>query len=190
VAQLPQHPQRHLVKDKVVLVGDAKATAHFSIGSGTKLAMEDAIALYESLRAEGGVKAALARYDSQRREGVERTQHAADVSLAWFENMRRYWNMDPQQFAFGLMSRSKQITYENVRLRDPSFLDAVSRWFADKFIPPDSRSRCATRRRRCSRRSRCAHARGEPRGGLAMDQYMAAEGVPNEWHLVHWAAAR
>src|SRR5262249_29035260 len=124
------------VMDKVVLVGDAKATAHFSIGSGTKLAMEDAIALYESLRAEGGVKAALARYDAQRREGVERTQHAADVSLAWFENIRLYWRLDAPKFAFGVISRSKQITYENVRLRDPKFLDTVSRWFADKFIPP------------------------------------------------------
>ncbi|TMH79067.1 MAG: bifunctional salicylyl-CoA 5-hydroxylase/oxidoreductase, partial [Betaproteobacteria bacterium] len=100
------------VMDKVVLVGDAKATAHFAIGSGTKLAMEDAIALFDSLRTEGGVKGALALYDSQRREDVEKTQHAADVSLAWFENMRRYWGMDPPQFAFGVISRSKQITYE------------------------------------------------------------------------------
>src|SRR5437899_6164336 len=124
------------IMDKVVLVGDAKATAHFSIGSGTKLAMEDAIALFESLRTEGGVRAALARYDSQRREGIERTQHAADVSLAWFENMHRYWGMDPQQFAFGVISRSKQITYENVRLRDPAFLEGVTRWFANTFRPP------------------------------------------------------
>jgi anthraniloyl-CoA monooxygenase len=174
------------VMDKVVLVGDAKATAHFSIGSGTKLAMEDAIALFESLRVEGSVKAALARYDSQRREGVERTQHAADVSLAWFENMRRYWNMDPPQFAFGLMSRSKQITYENVRLRDPKFLDTVSRWFADRFIPPGFEvavrnppppmfTPFALRGMRVANRVVVS----------PMDQYMAADGVPNEWHLVH-----
>jgi len=174
------------VKDKVVLVGDAKATAHFSIGSGTKLAMEDAIALYESLRAEGGVKAALARYDSQRREGVERTQHAADVSLAWFENMRRYWNMDPQQFAFGLMSRSKQITYENVRLRDPSFLDAVSRWFADKFIPPGFEVAVRNPPPPMFTPFTLRGMRVENRVVVSpMDQYMAAEGVPNEWHLVH-----
>jgi anthraniloyl-CoA monooxygenase len=174
------------VKDKVVLIGDAKATAHFSIGSGTKLAMEDAIALYESLRAEGGVKAALARYDSQRREGVERTQHAADVSLAWFENMRRYWNMDPQQFAFGLMSRSKQITYENVRLRDPSFLDAVSRWFADKFIPPGFEVAVRNPPPPMFTPFTLRGMRVENRVVVSpMDQYMAVEGVPNEWHLVH-----
>ncbi|HXZ52898.1 MAG TPA: FAD-dependent monooxygenase, partial [Burkholderiales bacterium] len=106
----------------VVLVGDAKATAHFSIGSGTKLAMEDAIALYESLKAEESVKGALLRYDTARREEVEKTQHAANVSLAWFEHMKRYWGMDPLQFAFGVMSRSKQITWENLELRDPGFV--------------------------------------------------------------------
>jgi anthraniloyl-CoA monooxygenase len=177
------------VMDKVVLVGDAKATAHFSIGSGTKLAMEDAIALYESLRAEGGVKAALARYDSQRREGVERTQHAADVSLAWFENMRRYWNMDPQQFAFGLMSRSKQITYENVRLRDPKFLETVSRWFADKFIPPGFEIVVRNPPPPMFTPFTLRGMRVENRVVVSpMDQYMAKDGMPNEWHLVHLGA--
>jgi anthraniloyl-CoA monooxygenase len=174
------------VMDKVVLVGDAKATAHFSIGSGTKLAMEDAIALYESLRSEGGVRAALARYDSQRREGVERTQHAADVSLAWFENMRRYWNMDPPQFAFGLMSRSKQITYENVRLRDPRFLETVSRWFADKFIPPGFEVVVRNPPPPMFTPFTLRGMRVENRVVVSpMDQYMAADGVPNDWHLVH-----
>ena len=174
------------VMDKVVLVGDAKATAHFSIGSGTKLAMEDAIALYEALRADGSVKGALARYDSQRREGVERTQHAADVSLAWFENMRRYWSMDPQQFAFGLMSRSKQITYENVRLRDPKFLDTVSRWFADKFIPPGFEVIVRNPPPPMFTPFTLRGMRVPNRVVVSpMDQYMAADGVPNEWHLVH-----
>jgi anthraniloyl-CoA monooxygenase len=174
------------VMDKVVLVGDAKATAHFSIGSGTKLAMEDAIALYEALRADGSVKAALARYDSQRREGVERTQHAADVSLAWFENMRRYWNMDPQQFAFGLMSRSKQITYENVRLRDPRFLETVSRWFADKFIPPGFETAVRNPPPPMFTPFTLRGMRVENRVVVSpMDQYMAVDGMPNDWHLVH-----
>ena len=174
------------IMDKVALVGDAKATAHFSIGSGTKLAMEDAIALYEALRADGSVKGALARYDSQRREGVERTQHAADVSLAWFENMRRYWNMDPQQFAFGLMSRSKQITYENVRLRDPKFLDMVSRWFADKFIPPGFEVIVRNPPPPMFTPFTLRGMRVENRVVVSpMDQYMAVDGVPNEWHLVH-----
>jgi anthraniloyl-CoA monooxygenase len=177
------------VKDNVVLIGDAKATAHFSIGSGTKLAMEDAIALFEALRVEGSVKAALARYDSQRREGVERTQHAADVSLAWFENMRRYWNMDPQQFAFGLMSRSKQITYENVRLRDPQFLETVSRWFADKFIPPGFEVQVRNPPPPMFTPFTLRGMRVENRVVVSpMDQYMAIDGVPTDWHFVHLAS--
>ena len=93
--------------DNIVLIGDAKATAHFSIGSGTKLAMEDAIALYEAFRATGGrdVKRALAHYETERRLEVEKTQHSADVSLVWFEHVRRFWDMDPTRFAFGLMTR-------------------------------------------------------------------------------------
>src|SRR5690242_5294435 len=120
------------VKGNAVLVGDAKATAHFSIGSGTKLAMEDAIALYEALRKEDAVGKALARYDTARREEVEKTQHAANVSLAWFEHMKRYWGMEPEQFAFGVMSRSKQITWENLELRDEAFVRRVHRWFAHR----------------------------------------------------------
>src|SRR5712671_2157060 len=120
------------VMDKVVLVGDAKATAHFSIGSGTKLAMEDAIALFDALRSEKSIEQALNKYDTARREEVEKTQHAANVSLAWFEHMKRYWGMAPERFAFGVMSRSKQITWENLELRDPAFVRRVHRWFAHK----------------------------------------------------------
>ncbi|MGQ0651239.1 MAG: oxidoreductase, partial [Betaproteobacteria bacterium] len=174
------------VKDNAVLVGDAKATAHFSIGSGTKLAMEDAIALYEALRKESDVKKALRRYDTARREEVEKTQHAANVSLAWFEHMRRYWDMDPEQFAFGVMSRSKQITWENLELRDPDFVRQIHRWFARKvkdqgfdidldrppvpmFTPFRLRDMVVENRVVVS----------------PMDQYSALDGVPGEWHLVH-----
>ena len=110
LAQLPDHPLRDAgPHDNIVLIGDAKATAHFSIGSGTKLAMEDAIALYEAFRATGGrdVKRALARFETERRVEVEKTQHSADVSLVWFEHVRRFWDMDPTRFAFGLMTRSQ-----------------------------------------------------------------------------------
>ena len=109
------------VAGKVVLIGDAKATAHFSIGSGTKLAMEDAIALYEAFRAAGGrdVAKALSHFETARRDEVEKTQHSADVSLVWFEHVNRFWNMDPTRFAFGLMTRSKAITYDNLALRAP-----------------------------------------------------------------------
>src|SRR3546814_5902436 len=93
-----------------LLLGDAKGTAHFSIGSGTKLAMEDAIALYEAFRTTGDVAGALMRFETGRREDVEKTQHAADVSLVWFEHLNRFRHMDPVQFAFGLMTRPTSIT--------------------------------------------------------------------------------
>ena len=178
------------VMGNAVLVGDAKATAHFSIGSGTKLAMEDAIALYEAFRRKVHVAPALAYYDAQRREDVEKTQHAADVSLAWFENMQRYWGMDPLQFAFGVMSRSKQITYENVRLRDERFLADVTRWFARKVKAAgmDAEGRidldhppppmfAPFRLRGMQLENRVVVS--------PMDQYMAEEGMPTDWHLVH-----
>jgi len=122
------------VTDNIVLIGDAKATAHFSIGSGTKLAMEDAIALYEAFRATGGrdVGAALAQFEASRRDEVEKTQHAADVSLVWFEHVNRFWNMHPTRFAFGLMTRSKAITYDNLALRAPQFVHQADTVFAQE----------------------------------------------------------
>ncbi len=113
----------------MVLIGDAKATAHFSIGSGTKLAMEDGIALFEAFRATGGrnVAAALAEFEARRRDEVEKTQHSADVSLVWFEHVDRFWNMDPTRFAFGLMTRAKAITYDNLALRAPEFVEQADR---------------------------------------------------------------
>ncbi|MBI2317607.1 MAG: bifunctional salicylyl-CoA 5-hydroxylase/oxidoreductase, partial [Betaproteobacteria bacterium] len=182
----PTVVNRTWVMGNSVLVGDAKASAHFSIGSGTKLAMEDAIALFEALKAEPEVKAALARYDTARREEVEKTQHAADVSLAWFEHMKRYWGMDPLQFAFGVMSRSKQITWENLELRAPDFMREVRRWFAlsvrgqgfdiDLDNPPVP----------MFTPFRLRDMRLENRVTVStMDQYSAVDGVPSDWHLVH-----
>ena len=113
------------VNDNLVIMGDCAHTAHYSIGSGTKLAMEDAIALFECCQAEPDARKALKLYDESRRDEVERTQHAADVSLSWFEHVRRYWDMDPVQFNFSLMSRSKAITYDNLRLRDREFVAAI-----------------------------------------------------------------
>ena len=114
----------------VVLLGDALHTAHFSIGSGTKLAMEDAIALYEALAVTESVAAALEQFEEVRREDVEITQHAGDISVVWTENPERYWGMEPIQAAFSMLSRSKQVTYENLRMRDPGFIDRIDRWFA------------------------------------------------------------
>lgn len=177
------------VMGNTVLVGDAKATAHFSIGSGTKLAMEDAIALFEALASETSVQKALERYDTQRREEVEKTQHAANVSLAWFEHMKRYWGMDPLQFAFGVMSRSKQITWENLELRDPAFVRDVRAWFAksvnergfdlDLANPPVPMF-TPFRLRELVLENRVVVS--------PMDQYSALEGVPTDWHFVHLAS--
>jgi anthraniloyl-CoA monooxygenase len=177
------------VMGNVVLLGDAKSTAHFSIGSGTKLAMEDAIALFESFRANSSVADALARFEAARREEVERTQHAADVSLVWFEHVRRFWNMDPRQFAFGLMTRSKSITYDNLRLRAPAFVDDVDRMFAgrvraagfdvdvEKPVPPmlqPFRLRGMTVANRVVVSPMC--------------MYSATDGLPGDFHLVHYGS--
>src|SRR6058998_2267513 len=114
----------------VVLVGDAAHTAHFSVGSGTKLAIEDAIALAGALRRERDVPAALAAYEAERRPAVESLQRAAQVSLQWFEDTERYMDLEPIQFAFNLLTRSLRITHDNLKLRDPEFVGAVDRWFA------------------------------------------------------------
>ena len=174
------------VKGNAVLIGDAKATAHFSIGSGTKLAMEDAIALFESLRKNPSVEKALHTYDTARREEVEKTQHAANVSLSWFEHMRRYWDMDPLQFAFGVMSRSKQITWENLELRDPAFVKEVRVWFANKARDQGFDVDLANPPVPMFTPFRLRDMVIENRVVVSpMDQYSAVDGVPGEWHLVH-----
>ena len=177
------------VKDNMVLLGDAKATAHFSIGSGTKLAMEDAIALREAFAGAANVGDALAAFESTRRYEVERTQHAADVSLVFFEHLRRFWNFEPVQFAFGVMTRAKAITYDNLRLRAPEFVDAIDRHFAagvsklgfdvalDKPVPPMFQP---FRLREMTLANRVVVS--------PMCMYSAKDGVPDDWHLVHYGA--
>jgi len=115
---------------RVVLMGDAAHTAHFSIGSGTKLAMEDAIALAGACARSGSIDDALARYEAERRPIVERTQRAAEDSLTWFENVRGHAQREPHDFAFSLLTRSKRVTYEKLRERDPRFVDAITASFA------------------------------------------------------------
>jgi anthraniloyl-CoA monooxygenase len=113
----------------VVLLGDAAHTAHFSIGSGTKLAMEDALALAACLHEQPDCPAALAAYEAERRPVVLSTQRAAQASLEWFENLGQYVDQDPIQFAFNIMTRSRRVTYDNLRVRDPEFVEAVDSWF-------------------------------------------------------------
>jgi anthraniloyl-CoA monooxygenase len=177
--------------DNMVLLGDAKATAHFSIGSGTKLAMEDAIALYEAFRATGGrdVKAALRQFEAQRRDEVEKTQHSADVSLVWFEHVRRFWNMEPVRFAFGLMTRSKAITYDNLALRAPEFVKR-----ADKMVAREVRALGfdADTEQPVAPMFQPFRLRGmtlENRVVVSpMCQYSAVDGMPTDWHMVHYGA--
>jgi anthraniloyl-CoA monooxygenase len=172
------------VKDNVVLLGDAKATAHYSIGSGTKLAMEDAAALFEALRANPDVGSALHAFEAGRREEVEKTQHAANVSLWWFENMGRYWGMSPEQFAFGVMSRSKQITYENLMLRDAGFVERVERDFLERVRAQGFGVRDGTPPMFTPFKLRDMHLVNRVVVS-PMAQYRAKDGVPNDWHFVH-----
>jgi anthraniloyl-CoA monooxygenase len=184
------------VADNMVLLGDAKATAHFSLGSGTKLAMEDGIALYEAFRTTAGkstgvreVSAALGRFETRRREEVEKTQHSADVSLVWFEHVERFWSMDPTRFAFGLMTRSKAITYDNLALRAPEFVrqadEVVARETRAQGLPADTGKPLSPmfqpfRLRGLTLENRVVVS--------PMCQYSARDGMPADWHLVHYGS--
>jgi anthraniloyl-CoA monooxygenase len=116
--------------ENIVLIGDAVHTAHFSIGSGTRLGMLDAIALRDALTGAESVGAALANYEDERRPAVESLQRAAQASLEWFEATERYMDLDPVQFSFALLTRSLRITHEDLRLRDPAFLVRVDEYVA------------------------------------------------------------
>jgi anthraniloyl-CoA monooxygenase len=185
--QFPMIRNRRWVKDNVALLGDAKSTAHFSIGSGTKLAMEDAIALFEALRATETVPAALNHYETHRRDEVERTQHAADVSLVWFEHVDRFWNMDPRQFAFGLMTRSKAITYDNLRLRAPDFVAEADAMFAEDV--PDARAVAGRPVPPMFQPFRLRDMTVPNRVVVSpMCMYSATDGVPGDFHVAHYGA--
>jgi anthraniloyl-CoA monooxygenase len=185
----PMIRNQRWVRDRMVLLGDAKSTAHFSIGSGTKLAMEDAIALVEAIGKAPDLDAALALYETGRREEVEKTQHAADVSLVWFEHVDRFWDFDPVQFAFGLMTRSKAITYDNLKLRAPGFVDEVDRVFARQVaqsgLPVDTARPVAPMFQPFKLRDMVLANRTVL---SPMCMYSARDGVPQDFHLVHYGA--
>ncbi|HKC96502.1 MAG TPA: bifunctional salicylyl-CoA 5-hydroxylase/oxidoreductase, partial [Methylomirabilota bacterium] len=172
----------------MVLVGDAAHTAHFSIGSGTKLALEDAIALARALQSHGEVEKALAAYEEDRRPEVERLQRAAQVSLEWFEEAERYHGrLEPIQFAMSLMTRSLRVTHQNLRTRDPGFVAAVDRWFASRAeqqsrvtisaTPPPPPMFTPFRLREMVLPNRVVVS--------PMCQYSAQDGTPSDWHLVN-----
>ncbi len=174
--------------NNVVLLGDAVHTAHFSIGSGTKLAMEDAIALVKALRAgSSSLREALTVYESERRPIVESLQRTAQTSLEWFEHSERFMELPPWQFGFSLLTRSLRLTHENLRLRDPNFIAEVNDHVAAQsekqagikvprhpspppmFTPLRIRDLILPNRIAVS----------------PMCQYSAEDGTPNDWHLVH-----
>jgi anthraniloyl-CoA monooxygenase len=168
----------------VVLIGDAAHTAHFSVGSGTKLAMEDAIALSAALAAGGPLEAALAAYERARRPEVLSLQRAARASLEWFEGVDRYRGLPSEQFVFSMLTRSQRVTYDNLRLRDAGYMEQVDSWYAaadhgapegvDATVPPMFHP---FRLRELVIPNRIVVS--------PMDQYTAVDGVPNDWHLVH-----
>jgi anthraniloyl-CoA monooxygenase len=188
--QFPMIRCQRWVKDNIVIVGDAKATAHFSIGSGTKLAMEDAIHLHGAFKAKGlDVAAALAHFESTRREEVEKTQHAADVSLVWFEHVDRFWDFEATRFAFGLMTRSKAITYDNLALRAPDFVAKTDEVVADE-LGADARSLPNGRPAPPAFQPfRLRDLRLDNRFVLSpMCMYAATDGLPDDFHLMHYGS--
>src|SRR5687767_8712056 len=188
--------------DNIVLIGDAAHTAHFSIGSGTKLAMEDAIALARVLNEPARPAApsepdgpsepatstplahALQRYQDERSTEALRLQNAARNSMEWFENVRRYIHLPPEQFAYSLLTRSQRVSHENLRLRDRTYLEGVERWFASRAsrgsqkTPPPMFTPFTLRGMMVENRVVVA----------PMDMYSAEDGTPNEFHLVHLGA--
>ena len=167
--------------ENLVLMGDAAASAHFSIGSGTKLAMESAITLADELHAPGDLDGALERYEDARRIEVLRLQSAARNSAEWFEEVERYLDLDPVQFSYSLLTRSQRISHENLRLRDPAWLSGAEGWFqsqaganaprAPMFAPFRLRGMTLTNRVVVS----------------PMAQYRAVDGCPTDWHFAHYA---
>jgi anthraniloyl-CoA monooxygenase len=188
--QFPMIRTGRWVKDNIVLVGDAKATAHFSIGSGTKLAMEDAIHLHRAFHAKGlDVAGALHHFETTRREEVEKTQHAADVSLVWFEHVARFADFPSTRFAFGLMTRSKAITYDNLALRAPEFVAATDQLVADELGADARMLKNGQPAAPMFQPFRLRDMLIENRAVLSpMCMYSAEEGVPGDFHLMHYGS--
>lgn len=169
--------------ENVVLLGDAAATAHFSIGSGSKLALESAIALAEYLHSEPDMGSAFQRYEDERRLEVLRLQSAARNSMEWFETVERYLGLDPVQLNYSMLTRSQRISHENLRERDKAWLEGAERWFMTQAaVPEDAPLRAPMftpfRLREMTLKNRIVVS--------PMAQYMAQDGCPTDWHLVHY----
>jgi anthraniloyl-CoA monooxygenase len=168
----------------VVLLGDAAATAHFSVGSGSKLALESAIALANYLHSEPTMAKAFARYEDERRLEVLRLQNAARNSTEWFEDVERYLHLDPVQFNYSLLTRSQRISHENLRARDPKWLAGAEQWFESKATgQPSAKAKppmfVPLRVRGIELKNRVVVS--------PMAQYRAVDAKPTDWHFVHYA---
>jgi anthraniloyl-CoA monooxygenase len=160
-------------------MGDAAHTAHFSIGSGTKLALEDAIALAQDIAAEAGdLSAALDRYVASRSIDVLRIQNAARNSTEWFENVERHARLDPEQFAYSLLTRSQRISHENLRLRDQGYVRKFEQWLSGGAAVPPMFTPFTLRGLTLKNRVVVS----------PMAQYSCVEGVPGDYHLMHLGA--
>ena len=197
--QFPTVANRRWSAGNVVLIGDAAHTAHFSVGSGTRLAMLDAIALARAMETAPDLAAALAAYEDERRRPVESLQRAAQASLQWFEDTERYFRLEPTQFAFSLLTRSLRISHENLRERDPQFVDRVDRWVARKA---EEQSGVTIAENEAALGIEQSGESSPPPplftpfrlrdlvlpnrvGVSAMCQYSAADGRIDDWHLVN-----
>jgi anthraniloyl-CoA monooxygenase len=167
----------------IVLLGDSAATAHFSVGSGTKLALESAISLAHLLHSEPTRSAAFARYEADRRLQVLKLQNAARNSTEWFEQVERYLHLDPVQFNYSLLTRSQRISHENLRRRDKAWLEGAERWFdaqATGVTPATARPPMFVpfKLRDVTLANRVVMS--------PMAQYKATDGCPDAWHLAHY----
>jgi anthraniloyl-CoA monooxygenase len=169
--------------ENVVLLGDAAATAHFSIGSGTKLALESAAALANLIHEKPTLKEAFTSYENDRRLEVLRLQSAARNSLEWFEQVERYLELDPVQLNYSMLTRSQRISHENLRERDPEWLGSAERWFMEQArLPADAPLRAPMftpfKMREMQLKNRIVVS--------PMAQYKATDGAPDDWHLIHY----
>lgn len=174
-------------KNNIVLIGDAAHTAHFGIGSGTKLAMEDAISLAHVLTSgKDDVSSQLARYQAEREVEALKLQSAARNRMMWFEDIERYTRMEPEQFAFSLLTGSQRVGHENQKLRDPIYIAKFNRWFAERTglnasvesAPPPMFTPFTARGVTLKNRVIVS----------PMATYSADEGVPNDFHLIHYGS--
>ncbi|WP_310388651.1 bifunctional salicylyl-CoA 5-hydroxylase/oxidoreductase [Roseateles sp.] len=169
----------HNGRAPVVLMGDAAHTAHFSIGSGTKLALEDAIALARDIgAAEGDLDVALTRYVTSRAIEVLRIQNAARNSTEWFENIARHAQLAPEQFAYSLLTRSQRISHENLRLRDAAYVERFEAWLAGGPAVPPMFTPFTLRGLTLKNRVVVS----------PMAQYSCVDGLPGDYHLMHLGA--